>query len=252
MMASAALEFLPVTGLPEVDAGHDLGMLLGDALAPLGVARGDIIAVAQKIVSKAEGRRVALSTVEPDAEARTLAERADKDPRMMALLLAETREVVRVRPGVVIVEDRRGFVMANAGIDRSNVGGDDAALLLPVNPDRSAQVLRIALEARFGAPLGVLVIDSFGRAWRRGVVGTAIGASGIEALVDARGRPDRFGRPMEATDIGVADALAAAAGLVMGEADEGVPCVLIRGWRPTPAREGLGGLLRPAEEDMFR
>lgn len=251
-MRATTLSVTPVEGVPEVGSGDDLAALLGEALVPLSPAQGDILAVAQKIVSKAEGRIVPLSSVQPSVEAKEVALKADKDPRVMELVLQETTEILRVRPGVVIVEDRRGLIMANAGIDRSNVNGKDTVLLLPIDPDASARAIRKALQDRFGIGLGVIVIDSFGRAWRRGVVGTVIGSSGVEVLIDARGRLDRFGHPLAVTEIAVGDALAAAAGLVMGEAGEGVPAALMRGWFSNPGFEGIAPVLRPRSEDLFR
>lgn len=232
---------------------------------------GDALVVAQKIVSKAEGRRVALSDAAPDQAARDLAEAAHKDPRAMAYLLSETREVLRVRPGVVVVEDKRGLVLANAGMDVSNVSADDGAsgdgagdgadngakeslLLLPENPDASAATLRAALHERTGIAPAVLVIDSIGRAWRQGTIGTAIGVAGMPALLDLRGRPDMFGRPLQTSELGLADELAAAASLVMGQSNERCPLVLARGL--DFAGYGDAGqatdLLRPRHLDMFR
>lgn len=219
---------------------------------------GDALVVAQKIVSKAEGRRVALSDAAPDQAARDLAEAAHKDPRAMAYLLSETREVLRVRPGVVVVEDKRGLVLANAGMDASNVSAVDGAkeslLLLPENPDASAATLRAALHERTGIAPAVLVIDSIGRAWRQGTIGTAIGVAGMPALLDLRGRPDMFGRPLQTSELGLADELAAAASLVMGQSNERCPLVLARGL--DFAGYGDAGqatdLLRPRHLDMFR
>lgn len=254
------LTFHPVPGVPLVRAGDDLPGLVIGALKGAGLApgRGDVVAVAQKIVSKAEGRLVELGGIEPSAEARDIARRADKEPAVVELILRESRSVLRVTPGVIIVEHRTGVVLANAGIDRSNVeaGRDDVALLLPEDPDRSAANLRARLEAEFGGPLGVIVTDSIGRPWRLGTVGTAIGAAGLVALKDLRGRTDLFGRRLQVSEVAVADSLAAAAVLVMGEAAEGTPLVLVRG-------AGVGGSdeaesqtarsqLRPRDQDLFR
>ena len=243
-----ALRLTALPGLPLVQSGDDLAALLADALAgaELSPRPGDVLVLAQKVVSKAEGRSVALASVTPSAEARRLAAETGKDPRLVELILAESVRVVRARPNLVIVEHRLGFVMANAGIDQSNIEGGDHALLLPVDPDASAA----RLAARLGLP--VVIADSFGRAWRRGTMGTAIGAAGLPALLDLRGRPDLFGRALRVSMTGFADEIAAAAGLVMGQGAEGRPAVLLRGlaWDAPPAP--AAALLRTAEEDLFR
>jgi coenzyme F420-0:L-glutamate ligase/coenzyme F420-1:gamma-L-glutamate ligase len=259
MSATAArrtpLVLTALPGIPAVTIGDDLAALIWQAIGNQGIvlADGDVVVLAQKIVSKAEGRAVALRDVTPGARARELAEAAHKDPRVVELMLAETAEVLRCRPGVIVVQDRRGLVMANAGIDASNVAEDgETVLLLPVDPDASAARLRTDLEARSGVRIGVLVIDSFGRAWRLGTVGTAIGVSGIPALIDLRGAPDMNGRPLQTSELGAADELAAAASLVMGQAAEGTPVVHVRGF-PYPLREGSAAeLVRPKAMDMFR
>jgi coenzyme F420-0:L-glutamate ligase/coenzyme F420-1:gamma-L-glutamate ligase len=214
---------------------------------------GDVLVVAQKVVSKAQGRFVNLGDVTPSPAALELAERSGKDPRLAELILRESREVLRVRAGSVVVEHRLGFICANAGIDHSNVrGAGDWVLLLPEDPDTSARHLRARLEAATGATLGVIIIDSHGRAWRLGTVGVAIGISGVPGLLDLRGRPDLYDFQLQITQVGAADELAAAASLVMGQADEGTPVVHARGF-PYPLREGsLGELLRPRDQDMFR
>ncbi|MFN9090518.1 MAG: coenzyme F420-0:L-glutamate ligase, partial [Alphaproteobacteria bacterium] len=208
-----------------VQAGDDLAGLLLAAMARAGLTpqSGDVLAVAQKIVSKAEGRSVALASVQPSAAARKLAEQTGKDARLVELILSESQYVVRARPNLIIVRHRLGFVMANAGIDQSNIGQEDYALLLPRDPDASAAVL----AARLGLP--VVITDSFGRAWRRGTVGVAIGAAGLPALQDLRGQADLFGRTLMVSITGFADEIAAAAGLVMGQGAEGQPAVLLRG-----------------------
>jgi coenzyme F420-0:L-glutamate ligase / coenzyme F420-1:gamma-L-glutamate ligase len=245
---SDALRLTALPGLPLVQAGDDLAALLADALAraDLSPRPGDVLALAQKVVSKAEGRSVPLASVAPSAAALRLAAETGKDPRLVELILAESVRVVRARPNLVIVEHRLGFVMANAGIDRSNLGQEDHALLLPVDPDASAA----RLSARLG--LAVVITDSFGRAWRRGTVGIAIGAAGLPALLDLRGRLDLFGRALQVSMTGFADEIAAAAGLVMGQGAEGWPAVLLRGlaWDAPPAP--AAALLRTAEEDLFR
>jgi coenzyme F420-0:L-glutamate ligase/coenzyme F420-1:gamma-L-glutamate ligase len=231
-----------------VRPGDDLAGLLAAGMARAGLTPqpGDVLAIAQKIVSKAEGRSVALESVTPSAAARRLAAETAKDPRVVELILSESRRVVRARPNLIIVEHRLGFVMANAGIDQSNVGEEGHALLLPVDPDASAA----ALAARLGLP--VVITDSFGRAWRRGTVGVAIGVAGLPALLDLRGQPDLFGRELRVSITGFADEIAAAAGLIMGQGAEARPAVHLRGldWSapPNPAAE----LLRVGEEDLFR
>lgn len=253
------LTLTPLPGLPLISPGDDLASLILQALdrAHLSLVEGDILVLAQKIVSKAEGRLVDLSQVTPSPRALELAARTDKDPRLVELILSESRQVLRTRPGTIIVEHRLGFVCANAGIDHSNVHGaagkaEDWVLLLPKDPDASACALRQRLEAASGARLGVLIIDSHGRAWRLGTVGMAIGISGMPGLVDMRGWADLFDYRLQITQVGVADELAAAASLVMGQAAEGTPVVHVRGF-PYPLREAsLSELLRPREQDLFR
>jgi coenzyme F420-0:L-glutamate ligase/coenzyme F420-1:gamma-L-glutamate ligase len=251
------LTLTALEGLPEIERGAALGPLLLQAIERAGfvLQSGDVLVIAQKIVSKAEGRLVPLRDVTPSARAIELARTVDKDPRFVELALRESREVVRAKRGVLIMEHRLGFIMANAGIDRSNIAvpdGEACALLLPEDPDGSADRLRSALHRSTGAEVAVIVNDSFGRAWRNGVAGVAIGVSGIPALVDVRGKPDRQGRPLEVTQIAAADELAAAASLVMGQADESVPAVLVRGF-PYALREGRAReLVRPRVEDLFR
>lgn len=246
MTTSLTLSALP--GLPLVKAGDDLAALLRAALqrAAITPQAGDVLAVAQKIVSKAEGRSIALASVRPSPAATTLAAQTGKDARLVELILSESERVVRARPNLIIVKHRLGFVMANAGIDQSNVGEEGHALLLPENPDDSAARLSAAL----GLP--VVITDSFGRAWRRGTVGVAIGAAGLPALRDLRGQPDLFGRTLMVSITGFADEIAAAAGLLMGQGAEAQPAVMVRGLAlggdALPAAE----LLRPDAEDLFQ
>ncbi len=249
------LRFIRIPGVPLIQPGADLAGILGRALREAGElpAAGDVVAVAQKIVSKAEGRIVPLATVEPSAAARDIALRANKDPRVVELILRESRAVIRIAPGVIITEHNTGVTLANAGIDRSNLpGSDDAALLLPVDPDASAAGLRDRLQQDFGVPLGVLVTDSIGRPWRLGTTGTTIGCAGVVALQDLRGRHDLFGRELQVSEVAVADSLAAAAVLVMGEAAEGTPLVLIRGAGAGSSDQTARTVLRPPLEDLFR
>jgi coenzyme F420-0:L-glutamate ligase/coenzyme F420-1:gamma-L-glutamate ligase len=245
--------------MPLVAAGDDLAALIASSLGASGIALedNDILILGQKIVSKAEGRQVRLAAVTPGQRAREIAELVEKDPRVVELMLGESRTILRARPGTIIVEHRLGFICANAGIDHSNVSqGEDAheefVLLLPQDPDRSAAAIRMALEASSGKRLGVMVIDSHGRAWRVGTVGTCIGLSGLPALVDQRGWKDLFGHTLRSTIVGVADELAAAASLVMGQAGEGTPVVHARGF-PYPLQDGsLRDMIRPIEQDLFR
>jgi coenzyme F420-0:L-glutamate ligase/coenzyme F420-1:gamma-L-glutamate ligase len=253
----ARLSLVALGGIPLVRPGDDLAALILSALEATGerLIDGDVLVLAQKIVSKAEGRIVDLATVTPSAEARRLADVVDKDPRLVELILAESTEVVRYRKGVLIVAHRCGAVLANAGIDRSNVGqtaGAERVLLLPADPDRSCAALRDSLRQRTGAEVGIVINDSLGRAWRNGTVGAALGAAGIAALLDLNGRPDLFDRPLQATQVGLADELAAAASLLMGQADEGRPVVLVRGLKGVAGDGSAGDLVRPREQDLFR
>ncbi len=250
----SSLEIVPIRGLPMVQPGDDLAELLAAALAPNGITLrpGDVLVVAQKIVSKAEGRIVDLASVTPSPRAAELAVEVQKDPRLVELILSESVRVVRQRPGVLIVEHRLGFVMANAGVDQSNVGLPGSALLLPVDPDRSAEALRRDLAGKTGTEIAVIINDSFGRAWRRGTAGVAIGAAGLPALLDLRGQPDLFGRPLEVSIIGFADEIAAAASLLMGQAGEAQPAILVRGLAWSAPASPAACLVRPAQEDLFR
>lgn len=247
----------PLAGLPEVVAGDDLAALLADAILRSGAAPrpGDVLVAAQKIISKAEGRFVDLATVTPSVQAWELGETTQKDPRLVELILQESAEVLRAVPGILIVRHRLGLVLANAGIDRSNVpGGPDGerVLLLPLDPDASAERLRAGVRERLGTDLGVIVSDSLGRAWRMGVVNVAIGAAGVTALWDRRGETDREGRMLKVTEVGHADALAAAAALVMGEAAEGCPAALVRTPAPPAPLGTARALVRPIDRDLFR
>lgn len=250
----SALQLHPLPGLPEIGAGVDLAAAIAAALAHAGLRleAGDVIAVAQKVVSKAEGRVVRLAGVTPGERASDFARITGKDPRYVEVVLRESIRVVRAVPGVLIVEHRLGHVMANAGIDQSNVPGEDRVLLLPADPDASAAALREQIAARCGVAPAVLVTDSFGRPWRQGVVGVALGVAGLAALEDRRGRRDRDGRVLRMTQVAVADALAAAAVLAMGEGDEGTPVVLARGVPGKRRDATVRELFRRGEEDLFR
>lgn len=252
----ARLELVALPGFPLVKPGDDLAGLIVASLVRSGMEPedGDTFVLAQKIVSKAEDRIVELASVSPSERALAIASEVRKDPRLVEIILSESRRVVRSRPGVLIVQHRLGFVMANAGVDQSNVGppdGVERALLLPKDPDGSAVALMDRLQAQLGVRTAVVINDSFGRAWRRGTVGVAIGAAGLPSWVDRRRDPDLFGRTLRFTEVGFADEIAAAASLLMGQADEGRPVVLVRGlhWssRPGPAAE----LIRAQSEDLF-
>lgn len=260
--APVSLQLLAIGGIPMAKAGDDPAALVADALrqAGIGLQQGDAIVVAQKLISKCEGRLVRLADVEPSARAQEHAARTHKDPRLVELILRESNSVLRIGREVLIVEHRNGFVLANAGIDMSNVnadGSDSQALLLPVDADASAAALRDGLRQRCGVDCGVLIIDSIGRAWRRGTVGQAIGAAGLPVVVDLRGRRDLHGRVLRSTDLAHADELAAAASLLMGQADEGRPAVLVRGLVSVGAAaeqppQQARTLQRARDEDLFR
>jgi coenzyme F420-0:L-glutamate ligase/coenzyme F420-1:gamma-L-glutamate ligase len=248
-----------VPGIPIIQPGVKLSDIIISATQKSDIQpkNADIWVVAQKIVSKAENRLVNLSSVTPTEKALEIARITKKDPRFVEVVLQESQDVLRMKPGALIVEHKSGFVCANAGIDHSNVNSttgepEDWVLLLPENSDQSASILRDELEAYYGMSFGVLIIDSHGRAWRNGTVGVAIGFSGIPGLVDLRGKPDLFGYKLQITQVGAADELAAAASLVMGQADESTPVVLARGF-PYHLRDGnLSEIIRPKEEDLFR
>ena len=254
-----ALSLTSLPNIPLIRRGDHLADILLNSIkaASLELQDNDILVLAQKIVSKAEGRMVNLATVTPSAHAIELAPQVDKDARLLELILQESNEVLRVRKGVIVVEHKLGFVCANAGIDHSNVMGEgdtneEYVLLLPEDPDASAAKLREEIEQITGKTIGVMIIDSHGRAWRHGTVGICIGVSGLPSLIDERGWKDLFGYTLKATIVAVADELAAAASLVMGQAAEGTPAVLVRGY-PYPLGEGsLKELIRPKEMDMFR
>lgn len=257
MTAPAGFSVTAIGGLPLFAAGMSVAGELAAALARAGtvLADGDVVVIAQKIVSKAEGRLADLAAVTPGAEAERLAAQTGRDPAMAQLILDESAEIMRPHPAAIIARHRTGHVLANAGIDASNVA--DAALLLwPVDPDASARAIRAELQRQTGAAIGVVIADSMGRAWRIGTVGTAIGCAGLAVLDDRRGRDaDLFGRTLQATVIAVADSLCATAVLAMGEGAEGTPAALVRGagtW--VSAEDGPGAVsgLRPAEQDMFR
>ena len=246
-----------LAGIKLVEPGDDLGAITVAALAANGLVprERDVLVVAQKIVSKAEDRFVEVASVEPSEKAKALAAETDKDPRFVELVLREAKRVVRHRKGLLIVEHRLGFVMANAGIDHSNVaaaGGVERVLLLPQDPDGSAARLRQRIIDACGVAIGIVISDSFGRPWRKGTVGIAIGAAGLPSFIDLRGQPDLFGRKLLVTETGFADEIAAAAGLLMGQAAEAFPMVLVRGLQWSAPEAPAAALVRPAENDLFR
>jgi coenzyme F420-0:L-glutamate ligase / coenzyme F420-1:gamma-L-glutamate ligase len=254
---SRSLLLIAMAGFPIVEPGTDLGHVI------CGLARTngpefldqDVVVVAQKVVSKAEGRYVDLANVRPGSDALALAEKVQKDPRLVEVILAESRRVIRHRPGVLIVEHRLGFVTANAGVDQSNVDptkGTEPVLLLPNDPDASAQRMHEQLRREFGKAIGVVISDSFGRAWRIGTVGVALGAAGVPSVRNLRGRPDIHGRRLRVSETGFADEIAAAASLLMGQADEGTPVVILRGLAWSEPSLPAAALTRRPEEDLFR
>ena len=259
MDLSRILDQLTLSGLPDiplVETGDDLAGLIVESMGRLETtpSEGDILVVAQKIVSKSEGREVHLKNITPSAPAYALSPVVDKDPRLVEVILGESNEVVQHRLGLIIVENKHGVVLANAGIDMSNVGqgGDDVVLLLPLDPDESAARLREELSKQTGVNVGVIINDSLGRAFRNGTAGVALGVSGLPAVTDLSGTQDLFGRALQVTQVAVADELAAAASLLMGQADEGRPVVLVRGFTSEFPEGTSKQLTRKKEEDLFR
>lgn len=251
------ITLIAIPGVPLIHPGDDLAAILLDRArkADLHFQDGDVLVLCQKIVSKAEGRLVRLADVSPSEEAQALAQETGKDSRLVELILREARDLLRARPHLIIVEHRLGWVCANAGIDRSNVAQPEdngAVLLLPLEPDRSAQRIRERVKAATGAEIGVIINDTHGRPFRNGAVGVAIGVAGIRALSDLRGQPDLFGYHLQTSVLGTADEIASAASLLMGQADEGRPAVLVRG-APVVLDEGTArDLQRSQENDLFR
>lgn len=258
---SDTLTIRALNEFPMIVAGDDLAVIIADCLGVNNVELedGDILVLAQKIVSKAENRLVDLRTVTPGREASELAHSVDKDPRVVQLVLTESRSIVRKVPGVLITEHVNGWIMANAGIDASNIGsdaGDDLVLMLPEDPDRSCAELRSRMQQQFGVKIGVIINDSFGRPWRLGTTGVAIGAAGIASLWDRRGDTDLFGRELKVSQQAVADEIAAAASLLQGQGNEGRPVIVVRGFDygngEAPPERPAADLIRNATEDLFR
>ena len=245
------LEILSVRGIPEVHPGDDPASLIARAAEDDFLKTGDIVVVTHKVVSKAEGRLVDLATVEPSALAKGFAARYDKDPRQIEVVLRESKRIVRMDRGIIISETHHGFVCANAGVDASNIPGDETVCLLPLDPDASARRLRDALTSLAGGDLAVVVSDSFGRAWRHGITNVAIGVAGMQPLADYRGERDPHGHPLTASVLAVADEIAAAAELVMGKT-KGIPVAVVRNY-PYERGSGTGqDLLMEPERDLFR
>ncbi|KYC28965.1 Coenzyme F420:L-glutamate ligase [Sterolibacterium denitrificans] len=250
------ITYTALQGIKHIQPGDDLAAIVQDGLRrnALQARDGDVLVLAQKIVSKAEGRSVDLSSVQPSPHALELAQIVKKDARLVELVLSESTDILRAIPNVLIVRHRCGYVMANAGIDHSNVDGGvgDRVLLLPVDADASAAVLREQLNAALGCEIGIVISDSFGRPWRNGVVNVALGSAGLPALIDRRGERDMYGRTLEVTQVAYADAIAAAAGLAMGEGAEGTPLVLVQGLAWQAPERNAQSLIRPLDEDLFK
>jgi len=247
------VRLIPITGLPGIEPGNDLAKLVFERL-PEPAEDGDLFVVAQKIVSRAEGRLIRLADVEPSERAREMAPVAQKDPRLVELILRDSTEVLRLNEGVLIVEQRAGWVCANAGIDRSNVppGNGEVAALLPEDADASARLFAARIRELTGRTVAVVINDSHGRAWREGSVGVAIGVAGLRPLKDERGRRDLYGYELQTSVIALADEIAAAASLLMGQTDEGIPVVLVRGLGYQAGEGSAREIIRPRERDLFR
>ncbi len=250
------LELHPLHGLPEVSEGADLAALLADAVTAAGIEPQpqDVLVVTQKIVSKAEGRMVDLATVDPGPQALAMAADTARDARVIELILRESSAIIRATPQVLVTRHHSGHVMANAGIDRSNLGKGNAekVLLLPEDADASALALHTTLATRFAHAPAIVISDSFGRPWRMGTVNVAIGAAGLPSIIDQRGDTDRDGRLLMVTQVALADMIASAAGLVAGEAAEGIPAVYVRGLSWSAPEAPAKALVRPIAEDLFR
>ncbi|MDH3690240.1 MAG: coenzyme F420-0:L-glutamate ligase [Gammaproteobacteria bacterium] len=257
MHTAPTITLTAVPDVPQVRPGHDLALILIDAIkrADIGLRRQDVLVIAQKVVSKAQDRFVDLNEVTPSPRAHAFAKEVEKDPRLVEVILSESTAVLRHRPGLMICVHRNGFVMANAGVDQSNVGEDSdnrRVLLLPTDPDATCGQLKAVVDERFNTDVGVIINDSSGRPWRIGVVGIALGAAGLPSIRDLCGQQDLFGRPLMVTWSALADQLASAASLVMGEGDEGNPLVLIRGVTWSEPEVPAAAILRVKEQDLFR
>ena len=251
------IELIALEDIPLINQGDNLVEIILKALEKNKVSLndGDILVIAQKIISKSEGRYAFLNEISPSKEAKDLANKTDKDPRLVQLILNESREVIRYKKGVIVVENNLGLIHANAGIDRSNLESDNEnprVLLLPVDPDKSATEIKMEVLKQTEIKIGVIINDSSGRAWRNGIVGIAIGSSGAEVLSDLRGESDLFGNTLEVTEVGIADEIASAASLLMGQGKEGLPVILVKGMKESSDMNNAKGLIRKASEDLFR
>lgn len=254
-----ALIITPIYSIPDVKTGDDIAQILLKNLSYQGISllERDILVITQKIISKAENRFIDLSTVTPSAEALKIADTSKKSPQMIELILRESRKIIRIAPQTIITEHNLGFICANAGIDHSNVSvnekkGEFWVLLLPKNPDASANKIRNFIRSKLGVNIGVMIIDSHGRAWRYGTVGTMIGTAGVPALVDLRGKKDLYGYELKITRVAAADELAGSASLIMGQSDENIPAVHVRGFPYALRDTSLNEVIRPEEKDLFR
>jgi coenzyme F420-0:L-glutamate ligase/coenzyme F420-1:gamma-L-glutamate ligase len=254
-----SLTITPITGIPLIKIGDNLPKFIWNGLLnnQITLYDNDILVITQKIISKAEGQIVKLSEVQVSQKAREISKISNKDPRLIELIVQESKEILRVTENQIIVEHRLGFICANAGIDHSNVNeengkSEECFLLLPKNPDLSARIIKMELENKSGKKIGILIIDSHGRAWRNGIIGTAIGIAGVPAIMDLRGREDLFGFKLRITQVGCADELASAASLMMGQADEKLPVVHVRGFPYMLRKSSIMELIRPKEQDLFR
>ena len=254
--AVSEITLTAIQNIPEINPGDEVASIINECIEAQGCSleNNDVIVIAQKIISKSEDRFVDLNTVKPSDEAFQLSKEVEKDPRLVELILQESNQIIRASKGILVVEHKLGHILANAGIDRSNIGrNDDHVLLLPINPDESAKNVKNYFENDSKIEIGVLITDSIGRAWRLGTIGHALGSSGIKTLIDMRGSEfDRDGRLLQTTVIGVADQIASASTLLMGESSEGMPAVIIRGLDLCDDSDTVNHLIRPAEEDLFR
>ena len=251
------IELIALEEIPLINEGDNLVEVILIALEKNNISlnNGDILVIAQKIISKSEGRYAFLNEIKPSQEANELSKKTDKDPRLVQLILNESKEVIRYRKGVIVVENNLGLIHANAGIDRSNIESDNEnprVLLLPLNPDKSAAEIQKAVLKETELKIGVIINDSSGRAWRNGIVGIAIGSSGAKVLSDLKGETDLFGNTLEVTEVGIADEIASAASLLMGQGKEGLPVVLVKGMKESSDMNNAKVLIRKASEDLFR
>ena len=253
---ASELNLTAIQNIPEINPGDDLSQIINGCLTDQSISLKDkdVLVIAQKIISKSEDRFIDLKTVDPSEKAIEVSKRTDKDPRLVELILQESCEIIRAEKGILVVEHKLGHILANAGIDRSNTArSDDEVLLLPIDPDKSARKIKQYFEELYQIKIGVLITDSIGRAWRLGTTGHALGSSGLKTIIDLRNNEfDRDGRLLQTTIIGVADQIASASTLLMGESYEGTPAVIMRGLDLCDDSDTVKNLIRPAEEDLFR